>query len=96
MKFKLNDEVKWSSSSNGVTKVKIGFIVEVIPPGVNVKKFELGRLLDAPGLPRKEESYIVCVGPRPGYRRVKSPNAGTNQHWAIEGREYRVNVPDNS
>lgn len=31
-----------------------------------------------------------------GYRRVKSPNAGTNQHWAIEGREYRVNVPDNS
>lgn len=38
MKFKLNDEVKWSSSSNGVTKVKIGFIVEVIPPGVNVKK----------------------------------------------------------
>lgn len=30
------------------------------------------------------------------YRRVKSPNAGTNQHWAIEGREYRVNVPDNS
>ncbi len=45
MKFKLNDEVKWSSSSNGVTKVKIGFIVEVIPPGVNVKKFELGRLL---------------------------------------------------
>lgn len=33
---------------------------------------------------------------RRGYRRVKSPNAGTNQHWAIEGREYRVNVPDNS
>jgi hypothetical protein len=32
------------------------------------KKFELGRLLDAPGLPRKEESYIVCVGPRPGSR----------------------------
>ena len=68
MKVKLNDEVKWSSSSNGVTKVKIGFIVEVIPPGVNVKKFELGRLLDAPGLPRKEESYIVCVGSRPGSR----------------------------
>lgn len=33
---------------------------------------------------------------RTWYRRVKSPNAGTNQHWTIEGREYRVNVPDNS
>ncbi|PQV79353.1 hypothetical protein BS424_17360 [Cronobacter sakazakii] len=68
MNFKLNDEVKWSSSSNGVTKVKIGVIVEVIPAGVNVRRFELGRQLDAPGLPRKEESYIVCVGPKPGSR----------------------------
>ncbi|EOI3527703.1 hypothetical protein ACMSYW_000878 [Cronobacter dublinensis] len=68
MKFKLNDEVKWSSSASGFTKVKIGVIVEVIPAGVNVRKFELGRQLDALGLPRKEESYIVCVWPNPGSR----------------------------
>lgn len=39
---------------------------------------------------------VSTVSEIDGYRRVKSPNAGTNQHWAIEGREYSVNVPDNS
>lgn len=46
----------------------------------------------------RERIYQTSIRPfrKATYRRVKSPNAGTNQHWAIEGREYRVNVPDNS
>lgn len=67
-KFKEGDEVSWSSQAQGSFKEKTGEVVEVIPAESNVRKSKFAQFLDAPGLPRKEESYIVCVGPKPGSR----------------------------
>ncbi|MBN3186082.1 hypothetical protein GT391_01945 [Pectobacterium brasiliense] len=68
MNFKIGDEVLWTSSSNGSTKTKIGVVVELIPAEVSVRKSKFSNYLDASRIPRKEESYIVCVGPKPGSR----------------------------
>ncbi|PKH21447.1 hypothetical protein CIG19_16760 [Enterobacterales bacterium CwR94] len=68
MTFKLGDEVSWISSASGITKKKIGNVVDVIAPGVSVHKSKFKDDLDASTIPRKEESYVVCVGPRPGSR----------------------------
>ncbi len=67
-KFKEGDEVIWSSQAGGGWKVKSGDVVEVIPAGGSIKKSKFIEFLSSPGLPRKEESYIVCVGPKPGSR----------------------------
>ncbi|MDF6270000.1 hypothetical protein NLO40_08760 [Escherichia coli] len=67
-RFKEDDEVIWSSQAGGSEKVKIGLVVEVIPAGSSVKKSRFAIFLDAPGMARSEESYIVCVGPKPGSR----------------------------
>ena len=63
-----------------------GLYLEVSQTGSKYWRMKYRRPSD-----KKEDRLAFGV-----YRRVKSPNAGTNQHWAIEGREYRVNVPDNS
>lgn len=68
MGFKVGDEVSWSSASNGSWKEKIGDVVEVIPAGVSVYSSNFRNELDASSIPRKEESYVVCVGPKPGSR----------------------------
>ena len=68
MVFKVGDEVSWSSASNGSWKEKIGDVVEVIPAGVSVHRSKFRSELDASSIPRKEESYVVCVGPKPGSR----------------------------
>lgn len=68
MGFKVGDEVSWSSASNGSWKEKIGDVVEVIPAGVSVHSSKFRNELDASSIPRKEESYVVCVGPKPGSR----------------------------
>lgn len=68
MGFKVGDEVSWSSASNGSWKEKIGDVVEVIPAGVSVYSSKFRNELDASSIPRKEESYVVCVGPKPGSR----------------------------
>ena len=67
-KFKEGDEVIWSSQAGGREKVKIGDVVEVIPAGRSILKSRFRSELDASTLPRNEESYIVCVGPKPGSR----------------------------
>ncbi|MFY0403314.1 hypothetical protein ACOMDP_11830 [Pantoea dispersa] len=68
MGFKVGDEVSWSGASNGSWKEKIGDVVEVIPAGVSVYSSMFCNELDASSIPRKEESYVVCVGPKPGSR----------------------------
>lgn len=68
MGFKVGDEVSWNSASNGSWKEKIGDVVEVIPAGVSVHRSKFRNELDASSIPRKEESYVVCVGPKPGSR----------------------------
>lgn len=67
-KFKEGDEVIWSSQAGGSLKVKIGDVVEVVPPGKSILKSRFRSELDASTLPRDDESYIVCVGPKPGSR----------------------------
>lgn len=67
-KFKEGDEVIWSSQANGGWKVKVGDVVEVIPEGKSILQSRFRHELDAATTPRKEESYIVCVGPKPGSR----------------------------
>ncbi len=66
MTFKVNDEVFWVSQAGGHEKEKIGIIVEVLPAGRSANKSKFRNWLDCSGLPRKHESYIVCVGTRPG------------------------------
>jgi len=68
MSFKLGDEVSWSSSANGSTKKKIGNIVDVIPAGASVYRSKFINSLDVGNIPRKHESYVVCVGAAPGSR----------------------------
>lgn len=68
MEFKLGDEVSWSSQAGGFEKVKIGVVVDVISAGESILKSKFRRELDASTLPRKEESYVVCVGAKPGSR----------------------------
>lgn len=64
--LKEGDEVIWKSKSGGVEKIKIGEVVDVIAAGQSVRKSRFASELDAPGQPRSEESYIICVGPKPG------------------------------
>lgn len=64
--FKEGDEVIWKSQAGGREKVKIGEIVDIVPAGQSVKKSRFAIELDFPGQPRNQESYIVCVGPKPG------------------------------
>ncbi|NEG85064.1 hypothetical protein GQQ22_13415 [Pantoea agglomerans] len=66
-KFKLGEEVSWSSSANGSTKKKIGNVVDVIPAGKPISSSKF-KTLSGGGLPRKEESYVVCVDVKPGSR----------------------------
>lgn len=67
-KFKEGDEVIWSSQAGGRLKEKVGEVVEVLPAGKSILKSRFRHDLDASTLPRDEESYIVCVGPKPGSR----------------------------
>ena len=80
----------------------LGFLAAVIGLGTILgKMMEVSGAAERIGLTLQRCRWlsvlpVSTVSEIDGYRRVKSPNAGTNQHWAIEGREYRVNVPDNS
>lgn len=61
MPFKLNDKVKWTSSSNGSTKTKVGVIVDVIPTKGRIHECHREYGLEGYGLPREHESYVVHV-----------------------------------
>ena len=67
MGFKVGDEVTWESQANGGWAKKIGYVVEVIPAGKPISSSKFSTLSGG-GLPRKEESYVVCVGPKPDSR----------------------------
>lgn len=76
MAFKLNDKVKWTSSSNGVTKTKTGVIVDIIPPKgrIPVRHRDFG--LEGYGLPRNHESYVVHVA-------GKTDRAMGKRYWPL-------------
>lgn len=61
--FKLGDPVTWTSQAAGFEKTKTGTIVAVVPPMGNPRHLvPEGMSLDASGLHREHESYLVRVG----------------------------------
>ncbi|MFA5048709.1 MAG: hypothetical protein WC516_06815 [Patescibacteria group bacterium] len=70
-KFKVGDEVMWSSQASSFEKVKQGVVVGIVPKGVHVHrgflvrgtehlmKYNKSRLGDGYG--RDHESYLVLV-----------------------------------
>lgn len=59
-KFTLGQTVTWASQANGSTTTKTGAIVEVVPAGSRVSARHWEQM-DASGLPRDHESYIIRV-----------------------------------
>lgn len=73
--IKINQKVSWTSHSGGYTKSKTGTVVAVIPPHAHIP-YEWKKRLDAPGLPRDHESYLVLV---PG----KTERSAGKLYWPI-------------
>ena len=65
--FKLGDKVSWESQASGWTKIKYGVIVEVVRSGCWPKL----PIKDIGGS-RNRESYIVLVGRKYYWPRVKN------------------------
>lgn len=76
MAFKLNNKVKWTSSSNGTTKTKVGVIVDVIPPKGRIAETHREFGLEGYGLPRDHESYVVHVA-------GKTAKAKGKRYWPL-------------
>lgn len=73
--FKLGDKVKWTSSAGGVTRTKLGEVIEVVAPRMppQEKVTDMGR-------PRPHESYVVravAQGTETHTRRVYWPRVVT-------------------
>lgn len=73
--MKLGDNVKWSSTSNGITKTKTGVIVAVVPsydkPDKHIEAAteQTGASFSSsagPGMARNHESYVVHVQTKTG------------------------------
>jgi hypothetical protein len=59
-KFKVGDQVMWSSKSWGETKTKVGTIVAIVPECCIARCFAPeGMTMRFHGMPRKHESYLV-------------------------------------
>lgn len=67
--MKIGDRVEWTSQSAGVTRTKIGEIVDVVPAGTIPQK----RSAINPGFSRNHESYIV--------RAEAEGRKGTRVYW---------------
>lgn len=65
MKFNIGDRVRWTSQAGGHAKEKRGEVVAIVPAGTDARDVVPRDLSDGPmdayGLPRGEESYIVRV-----------------------------------
>jgi len=86
MEFKVGDRVKWTSQSGGFTRTKTGEIICVVHPGerpcgwarrcftddfahLTERGFSPSKL--GGGFSRKHESYLVAVGAKLYWPRVK-------------------------
>lgn len=59
-KFKVGNQVTWSSQSWGETKTKIGTIVAIVPVGKSAYDFiPEGMSIRSAGFSRKHESYLI-------------------------------------
>lgn len=63
--FQKNEQVKWASQAGGHTKIKMGAVIAVLPPGTNVVDYLRANnlpMIRKPGKPRQTFSYLVQVG----------------------------------
>lgn len=97
MRFKLGDQVEWTSQSNGVAKMKRGKVVVVVPAFIHPRSF--AELVDSFGCDirksewgghRTAESYLVLVPGKTPRARVKVywPRVPQLQAMGIEQPEY--------
>jgi hypothetical protein len=63
--FSIGDKVEWTSSSNGSTTKKVGYIETTIPAGTNLTR-EQCKETGSYALPRPHESYLVHVPTKTG------------------------------
>ena len=73
-KFEVGRTVVWRSQAQGLWKMKVGKIVEVVPQGERPsrQRFEILYKGAGVGFSRKHESYVVMVGSRPYWPRVSA------------------------
>lgn len=74
-KFKLGDEVEWTSQAGACSTTKRGVVVEVVPAGQrpsDAKQQPVGRY----GFSRMHESYVVDVPEMSPSRRRYWPHVG--------------------
>jgi hypothetical protein len=71
MQFKIGDYVIWTSQAGARSKTKTGIITQVVPPLGYPDPVAYPQLHASGGLCRREESYVVVVGKKPYWPRVK-------------------------
>lgn len=98
--YKVGDKVTWKSQAGGHEKEKTGEILFVIPPGKLPMDFPLLPWPYVYGgstcIPRDHESYLVCVGRRFYWPRVKHlrlvSKEVTNEDHSITEAEAKRNI----
>jgi hypothetical protein len=73
--FTVGTQVRWTSQAGGYRKTKVGIIVDVIPAFDYLTDYLPDEILEQLGrghLPRTHESYIVRVGNKYYWPRVKN------------------------
>lgn len=63
LKFTIGDAVTWSSQAAGISKIKHGTVVQVVPPKTYPEREQFVQLYrgSGVGLSRDHESYVVRV-----------------------------------
>ncbi len=106
-KIRLGSVVEWTSSSNGSTKTKHGFIADIVPPGSKPNANKFPRLSAKSGGVRHHVSYVVKSGGKvywPVVNRLKlvhvastkSDGAWVMPEWMKPYVEFICNTGGNS
>lgn len=76
-KFELGERVEWVSQAAGHSRTKVGEVAECVPAGRMPDRTKFERLYKSSGvgLPRDHESYVILVGNKPYWPRVKNLQA---------------------
>lgn len=82
LKFDLGATCHWTSSAQGVDKTKEGLVAQLVPAGKYPDRETFPHLYmnAGVGLSRNHESYVVLVGKRPYWPRVKHLKPGPAQN----------------
>lgn len=88
MSFKIGDKVSWTSQSAGITRVKHGEVIHIVPPG------ERPPSMVGTGIARKHESYVVraIADNGSGRSRLYWPHVSKLTHTVPAADERQINV----